>query len=911
LRVIGQTLGACRVLSKVGEGGMGEVYRARDTKLNRDVAIKILPDAVAHDTDRVARFTREAQTLAALNHPNIAQIYGVIEEPQDGSHVHALVMELVEGEDLSTIIARNPLPLADALPIARQIADALEAAHEQGIVHRDLKPANIKVRRDGTVKVLDFGLAKALDPGSKDPGLHQSAGGANAANSPTLTAHATQMGLIIGTAAYMAPEQARGKAADRRADVWAFGVVLYEMLTGRRLFKGEDTSDVLAAVLRQDIDWAALPAATPSAIRRLLRRCLERDPRRRLSAIGDARLELDETETPGLAPQPPTHAVRRSAVRWLWPVLAGAALTTVAATLLWPPPAAPPTDGHFTIDLPDAAPLVTLDIPGVNEGPIAVAPDGTQIVYVAADGGSTRLYVRTLADLIPRALPGTEGARLPFFSPDGQWVGFFAGGKLKKAPIAGGTPATLADAPIGCGASWNPSGEIVFAPSDTSGIFQVSDRGGTPRVLTTLDFAAGDNSHRWPQWLPDGRAMLVTVVAWSRETSDIVMVDTSSGSRRTVLEGADYARYVPAAPGAAAGHLVFVRAGALAAAPFDPAGAGAAGPPVVVVEGVRAGQFDVSAGGTLAYTPGSGAAVDYSLVWVDRTGAARPINDLRRGYEDLHLSPDGRRVALTIEEAGPYSPANVWLADTGRGTLTRVTFEGFSRDPVWSPDGTSVAFGSKRGPSEFGIYRLRVDGQAKAERLWASPTPIWPDPQSWSPDGRTIVFNTKARDTGEDIWTLSLEGDRAAAAWLQTAANEWAGRLSPDGRWMAYNSDESGQPEVYVQPFPGPGGKWLVSQGGGGFNAIWSRDGRRLFYRRGDQFLEVDVDTGVGFAPGTPRVLFSGRYLATGRDFDVSPDGTRFVLMRNDDPRSTAKLRVVLNWWHALEARTTPMPTSR
>ena len=472
------------------------------------------------------------------------------------------------------------------------------------------------------------------------------------------------MGMIIGTAAYMAPEQARGKAVDRRADVWAFGVVLYEMLTGTRAFEGDDVSVTLANVIKEAPSWEALPAGVPASVRRLLRRCLEKDPKKRLSAIGDARLELDETETPDLAPRPRERPERRSPVRWIWPALAGAALVVAAAALLEPEPRPAPAAGHFTIELPDAAPVVTLDIPGTNEGPVAVAPDGQQLVYVAADGRGTRLYARTMADLTPRALPGTEGARLPFFSPDGEWVGFFADGKLKKSPIAGGTPAILADAPTGCGASWSPSGEIAFAPNDTSGIFLVSDQGGTPRALTTLDFAAGDNSHRWPQWLPGGRALLVTVVAWSRETSDIVMVDASSGARRTVQEGADFARYVPAAPDAGAGHIVFVRAGALAAAPFDPAGAGPAGPPVVVVEGVRAGQFDVSASGTLAYMPGSGAALNYALVWVDRTGAVQPINELRRGYEDLHLSPDGRRVALTIEEAGPYSPANVWLADT-------------------------------------------------------------------------------------------------------------------------------------------------------------------------------------------------------------------------------------------------------
>jgi Tol biopolymer transport system component len=344
----------------------------------------------------------------------------------------------------------------------------------------------------------------------------------------------------------------------------------------------------------------------------------------------------------------------------------------------------------------------------------------------------------------------------------------------------------------------------------------------------------------------------------------------------------------------------------LVAAAFDPGGTGQAGPPIVVVEGVSAGQFDVSASGTLVYTPGSGKAPDLSLVWVDRSGNGSPITALRRGYEDLHLSPDGRTVALTVEEDGWPSPAHTWLADTTRGTLTRFTFEGYSRDPVWRPDGKAIAFGSKRGPSEFGIFLKRIDGQAQAELLWASPTPIWPDPNSWTPDGRTLIFTTKSKDTGEDIWTLSLDGAPAAKPWLQTRASEGAGRLSPDGRWMAYNSDESGRTEVYVQPFPGPGGKWLVSQGGGGFNAIWSRDGRRLFFRRGNQTWEADISTSPGFNIGQPRALFSGRYLNSGRDFDVSPDGTRFVMMRSDDLRTTSRLHVVLDWWHMLNAHSKP-----
>ena len=727
--------------------------------------------------------------------------------------------------------------------------------------------------------MLDFGLAKASRGDA--PGPRSGADSRSRRPSPT---RAPRPGIILGTAAYMTPEQARGKPVDKRTDIWAFGVVLFEMLTGRRLFDGRDgLRHARRGADAPSPTGAALPAGTPPRVRRLLRRCLERDPRQRLRDIGDARSPWQLADAPDVVPAAAVAAP--AAVGRGWRPWLPRRVFSVVATLCWPRGArrraAAPGEGHFVVGPPGDAPLVTLEIPGVSEGPLAVSPDGRQIVYVASERRGSQLFVRALADLTPRILPGTDGARSPFFAPNGLWVGFFAHGKLKKVSLSGESPVTVADAPDGRGGSWGPSGEIVFAPNDMSGLVVVPETGGTPRPLTTLDFSAGDDGHRWPQVLP-GRRVLFTVHSWSRETFDIVLADMDSGARRTIQAGVDYARFVPDESGAAGGRLVFVRGGALMVAPFDPSGAGPAGPATSVVEGVRTAQFDVSASGVLVYAPGAGKPPDYSLVWVDRSGRSRPLNDLVRGYEDLHLSPDGRLVALTVEEAGPESPAQTWLADTGRGTLTRATFDGLSRDPVWTPDGRFFAVGSKRGDSTFGLYLHSRDGRAPAQLLWASPIPIWPDPQSWTPDGQTLVFSTKGKETSDDIWTLSRGGDRQAKPWLQTPAAEWAGRLSPDGRWMAYNSDESGRLEVYVQPFPGPGGKWLVSDGGG-FNPIWSRDGREIFYRRVDQILVAGVETEPAFTVGKPVVLFAGRYRSTGRDFDVSPDGQRFVMMRNDD----------------------------
>jgi eukaryotic-like serine/threonine-protein kinase len=455
------------------------------------------------------------------------------------------------------------------------------------------------------------------------------------------------------------------------------------------------------------------------------------------------------------------------------------------------------------------------------------------------------------------------------------------------------------------GGSWGTTGVIVFGPSLTSGLFTVPEAGGTPRRLTSMDFSAGDNVHRWPQVLGSSNDVLFTVHSWSRESSAIAIVNIATGKRRIVQQDAAFARYAPAAPGSPTGHIVFVRDGALMAAALDPSDGKAAGTPVTVLSGVTHAQFDISASGVLAYTPGSGHEPVFSLVWVDRAGVSRSINELPRGYEDLGLSPDGRLVALTVEEAGADVPAHVWLADTQRATLTRLTFDGYSRDPVWAPDGQSIVFGSKRGTDTFGLFRQRLDGRS-AELLWASPIPIWPDPQSWTPDGKTIVFVTKGNETSEDLWTLSVETGEAKP-WLQTVANEWGARVSPDGRWIAYISNESGRDEVYVQPFPGPGAKRLVSEVGG-TNPLWSRNGRELFFRNAGEFLVAAVETAGGFTSGKPAAMFSGRYRLTGRDYDVSADGTRFVMMRNDDPRTTTTINVLLNWRKALAKRLNGTP---
>jgi serine/threonine protein kinase/Tol biopolymer transport system component len=896
----GSRLGQYEILASLGAGGMGEVYRARDPKLNRDVALKVLPETFTTDADRIARFAREAQALAVLNHPNIGAIYGI----EDSGTTPALVMELVDGEDLSQHIARGAIPLGEALPIARQIAEGLEAAHEQGIIHRDLKPANIKVRADGTVKVLDFGLAKAL--GAAGGGQ---ASGAGVMESPTLTGRATQLGVILGTAAYMAPEQAKGKAVDRRADIWAFGAVLYEMLTGRRAFGGGDISDTLASVLKDAPDFGALPADVPPPVRRLLRRCLEKDPKRRLGSIADARLELDDAASgasePGAAPAPPLPRPARWKTVLPWSLAALFAL--LAAFAGWrllggATPVSPIT--RFAITLQSSGPLSGLLLPA-----IALAPDGTRLVYVARNGATDQLHVRRLDQLEGKPIAGTEGGYGPFFSPDGQWIGFFASGKLRKISLNGGTAQTLWDPGtsnknnVPLGGTWGPDDTIVFSPGYFLDLARVSASGGAARAFVPL---AGARSFQTPQFLPGGKALLVTAVSnlgYNKTNVSAVSLDT--GQRSVLVEGGFNARY-------AAGYLVYTSPESLMAAPFDPVKLELKGMPAPVLEGMSldaldsfVGQFTLSDTGTLAYVPGDPRSADQTLVWIDRKGQTLPATGSRHNFEDMALSPDGQRAALTIE--GPES--DVWIFDAARDNFTRLTFGGGNRDPMWTPDGKRVVFESTK--LNENMVMKSYDGSGSEQHLL--PSPNGQGALSWPSDGKVLLFSQKGPSTGRDLWVLPFAEDKPGQPrpFVQTPADEEFGSFSPNGRWVAYQSDESGRLEVYVRPYPGPGGKSLISADGG-YRPLWARSGRELFYRNGDKLMVVEVATEGAFTAGKPRVLFEAKHRDAFHDYGVTPDGQRFLMMRQaTEAAAPIQIHVVLNWFEDLKQKVSARSSSR
>ena len=897
----GSRLGQYEVKHQIGAGGMGEVYRARDTKLERDVALKVLPADVAADPERLARFRREAQVLASLNHPHIAAIYGV----EESNGVHALVLELVEGPTLAECIAHGSLSLVgktewsgwarglsieETLPIARQLAEALEPAHDLGVVHRDLKPSNIKVMVDGTVKILDFGLAKAL---STDPELERAEDADS--SSPTITAMGKRAGMILGTAAYMSPEQARGARVDRRTDIWAFGVVLFEMLTGKQLFAGQTITDTLAAVLRAEVDWQALPLPTPPGIRKLLRHCLEKDAKRRLPHIGAARLELDDAlaatadALPGAGEQP----AWRRAMPWTIAAVA----VVIASVVTWTLVRTPAPDQRVTRLSVSVPPDTTLSPP--TWANVALSPDGSRLAFTTGSGESGRLYLREMDELEATLVEGSEGATGPFFSPDGQWLGFLAGGQILKVPTEGGSPIAVVDTTDqnSYAPAWGPDDTIIYTPTYSSGLHRVSANGGDPEVLTSPDTAAGELGHWYPHLLPDGDTVLFTVYASPLEKSHTDSLSLTTGERRMILEAATFVRYVPT------GHLIYpAPTNSLMAVPFDLAALEVTGPATPVLEDVVFGadansQFSFSDDGAFAYVPASTLAADQMLVWVDRDGTVRPVTEERRRYSGPEFSPDGRRLAVRIADAR----ADIWVLDLERGTLTKVTFdEGLEHSPVWIPEGDRLLFSTET--PVYDLFWRPADGSGEADVLYQ--TQFDKAAKSLSPNGALLAFVESNPDTDSDIWILPLEEGGELQPFVRTPFSEREPVFSPDGNWVAYQSNESGRYEIYVQAYPGPGGKTQLSTDGG-VEPRWADEGQELFYRNGGQMMAVDVDIRSELSVGAPMVLFEGDFLfdPVDRNYDVTADGQRFVMVANDPDAQEPHIEVVLNWFEELREK--------
>ena len=909
----GSRLGPYEVITSLGVGGMGEVFRARDSRLNRDVALKVVPDSLAHDPDRFTRFTREAQTLAALNHPNIAHVHGF----EESGGVRALVMELVEGEDLSQRIARGAIPVDEALPIARQIAEALEAAHEQGIVHRDLKPANIKVRPDGTVKVLDFGLAKALDSASTSTPASMSL-----ANSPTLTSPATVLGTILGTAAYMAPEQARGRTVDRRADIWAFGVVLYEMLTGRRAFDGEEISDVLAAVLRQDVEWAALPTTTPLRLRRLLERCLDRDVKTRLRDIGEARIEISRIEagTPeSLAVGAATTAAAPQSVwsrllPWAAASILGLALAVVV--ILWAPWRTPLQPSPRTLRASIGA---DASLPVDRGASVILSPNGTTMAFVARPPGQrSLLFVRKLNELQATPLAGTDDAASPFFSPDGQWIGFFADGQLKKVSVTGGAAIRLTEAPNGRGGTWIDDDTIVFTPQSGNGpdtrLKRVSAAGGAATVLVPL--SKGAVTQRWPQALPGGKGVLYTEHSatdnWDNAT--LAVAPLSGASSRVILRGGYYGRYVPASPAgvggrSAGGSVIYMNQGTLFAVRFDPDRLETIGEPVPVLDGVASSstatggaQLALGPDGTLVYLPGGSGSLTVPIDWITRDGRTSPLRAAKANWNNPRFSPGGQQLTFEIFDGKQW---DIWIHDMARDTTMQLTFGSSNeRSAVWTPDGKRVAFRSDRATrGVYNVYWMNADGTGEVTRLTDSPESDVPG--SWHPTGKFFAYlNSRRR-----IMILPMEGDATRGwtpgtptAFLATPAREGAPMFSPDGRWIAYSQpDDLGTSDAYVRAFPGPGGPWRISTTSGAYPR-WSASRNELLFLK---YLDPSPSklmaaryavVGNSFRAETPYVWSPtsvDRISPVNDPYDLHPDGTRIAAAAVPDEAGVVRDQVV------------------
>jgi Tol biopolymer transport system component len=895
----GTRLGPYEIVAPLGAGGMGEVYRARDTRLGREVAIKVLPEIVSNEPRALARFENEAKAVAALSHPNILALFDVGKE----SSVSFVVTELLEGETLRAFLARGPVPLRKALDVGLHVAEGLAAAHGKGIVHRDVKPENVFLTKDGHAKILDFGLARS---GPVPAGREET-------QSPTVD-KLTSEGVVLGTVAYMSPEQARGQTVDFRSDQFSLGVVLYEMLTGKRPFEGASAAETLAAIIREEPEpLTKLDPKLPAPLVWIVQRCLSKDPEERYSSTKDLAKELQNLRThlseavsaANVAPGEGPH-LRRRVPYW---ALAAAALTAVLGVFAGirfarsASPLASPL--KFSLSFPmDAEPRTH------EHNPFALSPDGRTLVFEGGDAAGSaddvrsHLFVRRLDLDEIRPIPGTDGtARFasPFMSPDGLEVGFFADGKLKKVSLSGGSPITLCDAAAPRGGSWGADGTIVFVPSSPSGLWRIPASGGEPRRVTNPDVAKGDR-HSFPQILPDGEHVLFDLPDQNRKPR-VAVVSLRTGEQRIVMEDAARARYLPT------GHLVFARPGTLFAVPFSLKRLETSGSPVPVLEGLvtnsnftQAAEYAFSQEGTLVYS--ASRQLQRTLVWVDRKGAAERVPLPPGGYAAVALSPDGGRLAaITVDKDEKQS---LVFGDFARGTLSRSAAEGTFQGLAWAPDGKRVAFGLAPDRWGMGVFWQSPDGNTPPERLSETPPPQ--DCPSFSPDGSLLLVGAvTSGDTGPKsaIFVLPLNGERTLRPFHQTKFGESVGRFSPDGQWVAYRSNESGRPEIFVRPYPGSDGQWQISTEGGD-EQIWSRSGRELFYRQGnDKMMVVDVETKPTFRAGRARTLFEGRYHSHGVNFyDVASDGTRFLMIKEDPAESgPAQVKVVLNWFEEVKRR--------
>jgi Tol biopolymer transport system component/tRNA A-37 threonylcarbamoyl transferase component Bud32 len=870
---------------------MGEVYRARDPKLQRDVAIKVLPSSVAGDPARLARFRREAQLLASLNHPHIAAIYGV----EDADRV-ALVLEFIDGPTIADRLERGALPWKDAVAVAIQIADGLEAAHERGVIHRDLKPANVKLSSSGRAKVLDFGLAK-LTPGAFDSGSD------HGTTTTTVAAdHQTREGMLIGTIAYMSPEQARGQTIDKRADIWAFGCVLFEMVAGRPPFAGATPTDTLAAIVEREPPWTAIPVDMPHSVVDVLRRCLAKDPRRRFHDLADVRLQLEDALS--APPSLPVAARRRAWLPLAAGLVVGVAVTTLLAALITHrsstavvakagEPAARVV--RFAISPEQLLDEQACGAVNCGETILALSPDGRQVVYAAGQEGAQQLYLRSLDQFDGRPIGGTAGALGPTFSPDGQMIAFIADHKLKTVAVSGGVPTVLVDSIDGRGLCWASDSHLYYNPGVASGIWRIPVIGGTPTAVTSITAEFQD---RFPNVVPDGSAIFFT--ASTRMGDEQVYVQSLRGGERHLVAPGFAPHYLPT------GHLVFVQSGRLMAVRYDLAQMQMQGTPTVLVDGIEetawgTPQIALSQSGAIAYIPSSGAAGGNELVWVSPDGKVESaIPSSGRAYTWPRLSPDGRTIATGLLGV----PTDVWQFDIAREAWSRFTFEGVSEFPIWSPDGRNILYNTgKLGPTD--IVSKPFDNTA-------TETPLIKDqleavPFSLTPDGRTLAYVVVDPKTLPDIWTMNIDDPKSRRPFLQTPFREGAPVFSPDGHWIAYVSDESGRSEVYVRPFPGPGQKWTISTEGG-TEPIWPRKSNQIFYRNVDAMMVVDVKTTPEFSASKPRRLFEHAYEradAYWPNYDATPDGRRLLMLRGITQPHVAQrqINVVLNWFDELKQR--------